>query len=910
MGESLRKKSAYTYRKLLPIVALAVIAAYALWIALSREGIYMDLAAFFIGFSLLYLYRPGQRTAKLVLSVMTVISAIDYLSWRILVTNWSGWWAAMPLLLAEMFGALHVLGQHITLWPSREAPLEQKDVPALLPVYILIPTVNEPEDVLTATVKGAIAAKERYLERHPNSTVVIAICNDGYVAGNPDWKETDKIARRLGVLCITRREGKGAKAGNIEHARQHLQATGDAYIVIFDADQVAEPDFLVKTIPYFADLTVGWVQTGQYYRNLGNPIARWADDQQALFYKLLCPGKSSVNAAFICGTNVVIRAKALDQIGGLPQESVTEDFAASIALHDRWRSIFLKEVLATGLGPMDTVSYLKQQRRWATGTLGVLIASWRLIFLPQRGKGLSLNQRFHYFLACTHYLSGIRDLVYFVSPILFLVTGIPAVTGSNFNQFLSHFVPYFAISTAAFLYNGWSITGLRGVVIGFGSFPVLVSSFVHVLFRRKASFTVTAKHGKSALPRVYIALYATALLICAVGIGVYVRAGNTAAVLISRLWIIYSASMLAAFFWLIVKDYRYHLAEERTILKQPSQLPLFFAWRSRMLGKLILPPNIAFAFILSASIFTSTIAIANVKPFTLNKEKHPLIGVSLPYDQLAGKPATLQRELGTRLTIIGRTQDINDRFDRAWGDRLAGANKRPWIILEFGRLDANGKPPLTASLTAIANGIQDEALKRWAQDIRSYGKPVYLTVLLHTDRNWAISSAVTNGGIPADVPRAWLHIRSVFDNAGDANIAWVWAPADPAHDSRFAPPVSSVDAILLSLISYPNTHWVDPEAALQAVVSRYPERPIIVEAGANGPSAEKIAWLYKIDKAIGKTPTVHAFIFHEGAPGKAAAPVGESQWSLVSDKQSLPYVRLILSHLMSGDKNPLISQNN
>ena len=52
-----------------------------------------------------------------------------------------------------------------------------------------------------------------------------------------------------------------------------------------------------------------------------------------MFYNLLCPGKMLINSAFICGTNVVIRATALDEIGGLPQISVTEDFAASIALH-------------------------------------------------------------------------------------------------------------------------------------------------------------------------------------------------------------------------------------------------------------------------------------------------------------------------------------------------------------------------------------------------------------------------------------------------------------------------------------------------------------------------------------------------------------------------------------------------
>src|SRR5262249_47256181 len=149
-----------------------------------------------------------------------------------------------------------------------------------------------------------------------------------------------------------RRQKGGAKAGNIEHARAVIGARADSrvdaldaaeelavgargveqarvvvspkgnyLIAIFDADQVAEPDFFLRTIPPFADPRVGWVQTSQYYRNLDNPVARWANDQQQLFYQVLCPHKSIVNAAFICGTNVVIRGAALDEIGGLPQDS-------------------------------------------------------------------------------------------------------------------------------------------------------------------------------------------------------------------------------------------------------------------------------------------------------------------------------------------------------------------------------------------------------------------------------------------------------------------------------------------------------------------------------------------------------------------------------------------------------------
>src|SRR6185437_13328472 len=121
--------------------------------------------------------------------------------------------------------------------------------------------------------------------------------------------------------------------------------------------------------------------------------------------------------------------------GGLPQDSVTEDFAASVSLHPSWRSIYLTDVLATGLGPLDVPSYLKQQRRWAIGTLSVFGSHWREILLPRK-HGLRLGQRVQYFLAGTHYLCGLRDLIYLVSPMLFIVTGVPAVRSATLNQYL------------------------------------------------------------------------------------------------------------------------------------------------------------------------------------------------------------------------------------------------------------------------------------------------------------------------------------------------------------------------------------------------------------------------------------------------------------------------------------------
>ena len=134
------------------------------------------------------------------------------------------------------------------------------------------------------------------------------------------------------------------------------------------------PDLLIKTLPEFADDTVAYVQTPQYYANAASSrVAAASWSQQALFFGPIARGKDAHEAMFCCGTNVVFRRRALEAVGGFPAGSLTEDFAISLELHERgWRSVYVPEVLASGLGPEDLASYVSQQHRWARGCIGII----------------------------------------------------------------------------------------------------------------------------------------------------------------------------------------------------------------------------------------------------------------------------------------------------------------------------------------------------------------------------------------------------------------------------------------------------------------------------------------------------------------------------------------------------------
>lgn len=888
--------------------AAVAVALAAAWIVYAHPGPLVIVCVLVLGLAVPFTMDVNREQAiKMVLAMAVGVATLDYVSWRLSVTNWQGWWIAVPLLCAEVLGAIHVLGFQFTIWP-RPAPLiEPTEEPTQYPVFMLVPTLNEGVALLKPTLEGCIAARDKYLSEHPHAQVTIVVCNDGRAAGVPGWGDVDMLAQELGVRCVTRAKGGGAKAGNIENARQQVHATGDALVAIFDADQVPEPDFLLKTIPPFADVTIGWVQTGQYYANLKNPVSRWADDQQSMFYNLLCPGKAAMNAAFICGTNVVIRASALDEIGGLPQDSVTEDFAASIALHARWRSIYLTEVLATGLGPLDIPSYLKQQGRWARGTLGVLRSHWREIFLPRR-RGLRLGQRVQYGLACTHYLCGLRDLVYMLSPVLFIFTAIPAVRRASLSEYLWHFVPYIVLAIAGMWYSARGVTGLRGIVVGFGSFPALVGSLLAVMVRRKTAFAVTSKQRNGHQSLRYLRIYVVFVPLCVASLvwATRITGAQRTSLFISMFWVVYSLFLIGSFLSLAYADIRAHKADQGAgVMAQTTAKDRYV---SRLLGRSrgLRPVSLGLATLMASPLLLSPplaslplFAHGAPPPFVIGQDstRARYAGLSLPVQLLDRQPSGLERDLGVRFSVIGRTQDITDRFNTSWADKLAAQGARPWITLQFGNFGPGHQVPLGASLPAIFNGVRDSDIKRWAAEIRDFARPVYLTILQHADKDWSVSSGVAHGGIPADVAKAWLHVQSVFRAAGAKNVAWVWAPAEPVKDQAFAPPASAIDAVLQSFINYPGTTWGDPESVLSALVQRYPGKPLFVEASAAGPALQKAAWLDSLGRAIDSFRQVYAVLYHEGGPGLSPTSREANRWSLASDPQSLAAMRRIVTKL-------------
>ncbi len=360
--------------------------------------------------------RIEGRTITLSLCMLSVVISLRYIYWRLTETlDYSGFWQTFlgtGLLMAEIYAVTAlVLSYFQVLWPLERKPVPLPDDPESWPaVDVFIPTYNEPLEVVRPTVFAALALD------WPKHKLNVYLLDDGR------REEFRQFAAECGAGYIIRPDNKGAKAGNINHA---LAQTDSEYVVIFDCDHVSTRAFLQLTLGWMLrDRGLAMVQTPHYFyspdpfeRNLAS--GQRVPNEGLLFYGLIQQGNDFWGATFFCGSCAVIRRTALEEIGGVPTETVTEDCHASLRMQKAgWRTAYLRVPLAAGLATERLMLHIGQRMRWARGMIQIL-----RIENPLFASQLSIAQRLCYFLAMFHFLFPLPRFVFLTAPLAFLLFG-------------------------------------------------------------------------------------------------------------------------------------------------------------------------------------------------------------------------------------------------------------------------------------------------------------------------------------------------------------------------------------------------------------------------------------------------------------------------------------------------------
>ena len=460
--------------------------------------------------------------------------------------------ASLFLLFGETFIIFHGMGYVMNVaraYNSRKhqddmqerAHQQMKEEPS---VAVLVAARHEPREVLEETFISLVNLKYGNKE--------VYFLDD---SSDEQYKrEAEELTEELGVHLFRREDRHGAKAGVVNDC---LKTLSQKYVVIFDADQCPLPEFLNRVVPIMeSDDRLAFVQTPQFYTNTDESrIAKAAAFQQAVFYEYICEGKSSQEAMFCCGTNIIFRKEALQEVGGLDEDTVTEDFATSLRLHQaKWKSLYYNHTCAFGMAPENLTSYLMQQYRWANGTISVLRKV--VTGMLTRPFSLKFKQWWEYFLSGSYYLVGFAFTVLMFFPVLYLFFKVPSFF-INPDIYLLTFLPYIMLTMTVF----YTVLGDRnyavkdlflGQLLGSITFTVYVRAALSSMFGVKTTFGITAKGRGSVIPyyRLWPQLGILALSFCALvwGINRFIYEREPA-VLVNSFWAGYHCLVLSSVFY-------------------------------------------------------------------------------------------------------------------------------------------------------------------------------------------------------------------------------------------------------------------------------------------------------------------------------------------------------------------------
>src|SRR5262249_31667851 len=207
--------------------------------------------------------------------------------------------------------------------------------------------------------------------RYPRELLEIQVLDDSVDETQDIAKAAVERYRDEGfdIHYIHRQDRHGFKAGALDHS---LKLARGEFVVIFDADFVAPPDILEKSLGHFEDRGVGMVQVRWGHINRDYSLLTQVQSILLDGHFVLEHGGRNRSGRFFNfnGTAGIWRRQAIADAGGWQHDTLTEDLDLSYRAQLRgWNFIFLPNLIAPAEVPVEMNAFKSQQHRWAKGSI-------------------------------------------------------------------------------------------------------------------------------------------------------------------------------------------------------------------------------------------------------------------------------------------------------------------------------------------------------------------------------------------------------------------------------------------------------------------------------------------------------------------------------------------------------------
>ena len=474
---------------------------------------------------------------------VTIGLGLWYLSWRWTASlNHEAMLFSVSVATAETMAFLGTLLFFFNIWDEGDTvagplPLSRSDVglvgPGDIRVSVFITTYDEDVDLVRYSVEAALK-----LEVPEHVALNIYVADDG------NRPEMHAMTQSVGVGYFKRGNNRGYKAGNLANA---LFQTETDFFVICDADTQVFPQFLERTLGYFRDTKVAFVQTPHWFYDIpeGQDHEDWLEEKIGRPARILAPALRMIsgrqkmgtdpflsrsdmffdviqrrrnrhNASFCCGAGSIHRTEAIfgnaleeqgqalmraqknskSKTSFLPmldmqlfKYHVSEDIFTALQQHSKgWRSVYHPEVLARMLSPWSMNAWATQKLKYAGGTFDIMLRSnliWR--------RGLPWQTRLHYMATFWSYLAVLWMPILFLAPMISLLTGLAPVDAYSIEFFL-HLIPLLLANELAMSIGCKGHDIHTGRTLSLATLNIQLRALGHVLRGQKPHFPTTSKN--------------------------------------------------------------------------------------------------------------------------------------------------------------------------------------------------------------------------------------------------------------------------------------------------------------------------------------------------------------------------------------------------------------------------------
>lgn len=439
-------------------------------------------------------FRWWDYVAFALLSLLALAAGMDFFHYWLTLEAWSSHPFALSCLTLLVCAAL---GFRVVSWCLLPAMRRPVHIPAPAGFKVGVVTTFVPGaesiDMLRHTVSGLVRMD------YPHDT---------WVLDEGDSPEVRALCEELGVYHFSRKhlekyqanEGRfqsRTKYGNVNAWLDTVGYERYEFISAFDPDHIPKPDFLERVLGYFEDSTVGYVQAAQVYHNQkASFIARGAAEETYGYYSTLQMTSHSFGYPIVTGCHNTHRVSALRQVGGFAAHDADDLLITLYYRVKGWRGVYVPEVLAEGLTPVDWPGYLKQQRRWARSVMDI-----KFRIFPELASRLPLDTRAFSFLHGFSYLS--EGLLPFLSLLLLVYL----LAASNVSVLQNLLVPTFYLFVVVLQINDFfrqrfflqprKEIGLhwRAGLLRYAKWPQVLAATCDVAVNRVIPYVLTTKQA-------------------------------------------------------------------------------------------------------------------------------------------------------------------------------------------------------------------------------------------------------------------------------------------------------------------------------------------------------------------------------------------------------------------------------